>query len=193
MRPEATQRAGGLQTGPRSVEGRQRAARIGNALQTTFTLADADATAALAEAIAPHLRAGDFLGLSGGLGAGKSFFARALIAARLTALGRVEDIPSPSFTLVQVYDLGGVELWHADLYRLGAPEEITELALDDAFQDAITVVEWAERLGPAAPRRGLWLTLDFVPGVEPARRATLRALGSGWEWLDAALAKGLAA
>ena len=61
------------------------------------------------------------VGLSGGLGAGKSTFARALIAARLAALGRAEDIPSPSYTLVQTYDLDGVELWHADLYRLGAP------------------------------------------------------------------------
>jgi tRNA threonylcarbamoyladenosine biosynthesis protein TsaE len=178
---------------PRSVEGTQQAARIGNTLQTTFILADADATAALAEAIAPHLGAGDFLGLSGGLGAGKSFFARALISARLAALGRVEEIPSPSFTLVQVYDLDSAELWHADLFRLDAPEEITELALDDAFRDAITVVEWAERLGPAAPRRGLWLTLDFVPGSEQARRGTLRADGSGWEWLGEALANGRAA
>ena len=71
-----------------------------------MTLADAAATERLARAIAPHLAAGDLVGLSGGLGAGKSTFARALIAARLAALGRAEDIPSPSYTLVQTYDLG---------------------------------------------------------------------------------------
>ena len=156
-------------------------------MQTTFTLADAGATAALAAAIAPRLGAGDFLGLSGGLGAGKSLFARALIATRLAALGRSEDIPSPSFTLVQVYDLDTVELWHADLYRLGGTDEITELGLDDAFRDAISVVEWAERLGAAAPRRGQWLALDFVPGDDDARHASLAARGDGWSWLDAAL------
>jgi tRNA threonylcarbamoyladenosine biosynthesis protein TsaE len=169
------------------------AARIGNALQTTFALADPAATAALAAAIAPHLGAGDFVGLSGGLGAGKSVFARALIAARLAALGRAEEIPSPSFTLVQVYDLGDVELWHADLYRLGSPDEVAELALDDAFRDAITVVEWAERLGPAAPRRGLWLTFGFVAGADEARAVTLAAEGPGWDWLPPVLAEARAA
>jgi tRNA threonylcarbamoyladenosine biosynthesis protein TsaE len=147
-------------------------------------LADAAATERLARAIAPHLGAGDMLGLTGGLGAGKSVFARALIAARLAELGRREDIPSPSFTLVQTYDLGPVELWHADLYRLGSPGEIAELALDDAFRDAICVVEWAEKLGPARPARRLDLALAFVADREDARRATLIPHGPGWAWLD---------
>ena len=91
-------------------------------------------------------------------------FARALIGARLAAIGRAEEIPSPSYTLVQTYDLGDVELWHADLYRLGAVEEIAELGLEDAFATAICVVEWADRLGAAEPARSLRLALDFVPG-----------------------------
>jgi tRNA threonylcarbamoyladenosine biosynthesis protein TsaE len=152
-------------------------------LISTLTLADAAATERLARTIAPHLRAGDMLGLSGDLGAGKSVFARALITARLAEGGRHEDIPSPSYTLVQTYDLGPVELWHADLYRLGSAGEVAELALDDAFRDAICVVEWAEKLGSARPARRLDLTLDFVPGRDDARHATLTAHGPGWQWL----------
>ena len=160
-------------------------------MDSTLTLASPTATERLARGIAPHLMAGDLVGLTGGLGAGKSTFARALIAARLAALGRAEDIPSPSYTLVQTYDLGPedkpLELWHADLYRLATPAEIAELGLEDAFATAITVVEWAERLGAALPPRRLMLTLELVPGAEDARRARLVAQGPGWDWLPAAI------
>lgn len=157
-------------------------------MQKTLTLADPGATTALAEAIAPHLTAGDFVGLHGALGAGKSAFARAVIAARLAAQGRVEDIPSPSFTLVQVYEIGGpgrpLELWHVDLYRLGGVDELAELGLDEAFEAGICLVEWAGRLGAAAPARRLDLALGLVDGADDARTATLTATGPGWDWLD---------
>lgn len=154
---------------------------------TEIALGDAEATDRLARALAPHLGAGDVLALSGGLGAGKSSLARALIAARLAAVGRVEEIPSPSYTLVQTYDLGGVELWHADLYRLGAAEETAELGLDEAFETAICLVEWPDRLGEALPARRLDLALAFAAEAD-ARRARLVARGAGWEWLAGALA-----
>lgn len=157
-------------------------------MQRILDLPAPEDTEALARAIAPGLGAGDLVALSGGLGAGKSLFARALIAHRLAALGRSEDIPSPSFTLVQTYDLGAVELWHADLYRLGAIDEIAELGLEDAFGAAICLVEWAERLGPALPSRRIGLTLDFVADGD-GRRATLTAAGGGWHWLAGALAE----
>lgn len=150
-------------------------------------LGDAEATDRLARALAPHLGAGDVVALSGGLGAGKSSFARALIAARLAALGRAEDIPSPSYTLVQTYDLGAVELWHADLYRLGSAEETAELGLDEAFDAAICLVEWPDRLGEALPARRLDLALAFAEAAD-ARRARLAPRGPGWDWLPAALA-----
>ncbi len=105
------------------------------------------------------LGAGDVVLLSGPLGAGKSHFARALIQARLAALGRAEDVPSPTFTLVQGYDLDTVALWHADLYRLAHPDDCDELGLAEAFDTAICLVEWPERLGPMAPPDALWLTL----------------------------------
>ena len=163
-----------------------------NIVQTTLTLADPGATDALAVAMAPHLAPGDFLGLRGDLGAGKSAFARALITARLAAVGRVEDVPSPSYTLVQVYEVGTaalpLELWHVDLYRLGDAGEIAELGLDEAFGRAICLVEWPERLGRAAPARRLDLTLGFVAGDDEARSAAVAARGEGWDWLAGLLA-----
>ncbi len=121
-------------------------------------LCDESRTADFADRLAPLLRAGDALLLSGPVGAGKSFFARALIRARL---GRPqEDVPSPTFTLVQTYDDGLCEIWHCDLYRLGHPDEAFELGLDAAFEDAICLIEWPDRLGDLAPPTALWLTFS---------------------------------
>jgi tRNA threonylcarbamoyl adenosine modification protein YjeE len=156
-------------------------------LIATLALPSPEATARLARALAPRLRPGDTLALAGGLGAGKSLFARALIAARLEALGRAEDIPSPTYTLVQTYDLEDAQLWHADLYRFGSPDEAAELGLDEAFDHAICLIEWPDRLGPALPDRRLTLDLAFAP-AEDARLATLTAAGSGWDWVPALLA-----
>jgi tRNA threonylcarbamoyladenosine biosynthesis protein TsaE len=156
-------------------------------LSLTLTLSGTRDTEALARAIAPHLGAGDLVGLVGDLGAGKSVFARALIAARLAALGRDEPIPSPSYTLVQVYDLGEVELWHADLYRLGGPGELVELGLGEALDRAICVVEWADRLSPA-PGRGLFVTLGLDAADEEVRAVGIETRGGGWDWLAEAVA-----
>jgi tRNA threonylcarbamoyladenosine biosynthesis protein TsaE len=159
-------------------------------LSVTLLLADPAATDRLAVALAPHLGPGDLLALGGGLGAGKSHFARALIAARLAALGRSEPIPSPSYTLVQSYDLAGTPLVHADLYRLRGQEDLAELGLDEGFTGAIGIVEWAERLGPALPARHLAITLAFADDHGEARRATIFPAGPGWDWLAGALAAG---
>jgi tRNA threonylcarbamoyladenosine biosynthesis protein TsaE len=111
-------------------------------------LVDADATARLGQWFAAHLRAGDCLLLEGQIGAGKSHFARAFIQARL---GRAEDVPSPTFTLVQSYQ-ADVEIWHADLYRLSHPDEVLELGLEEAFDSAICLIEWPDRLGSLLPK-----------------------------------------
>ena len=125
--------------------------------------------------MAPVLGPGDVLLLDGPLGAGKSFFARALIAARLAAAGEpTEDIPSPTFTLVQTYRAGDLEIWHADLYRLASSWEVTELGLEEAFSTALCLVEWPDRLGELTPAGAL--RLDFAPGVgESARMLTISA------------------
>lgn len=111
-------------------------------------------TIEFANALAPVLNPGDTLLLDGPIGAGKSTFARALIQARL---GRKEDVPSPTFTLVQTYEDQSGDLWHCDLYRLTHPDEAFELGLDEAFLTGICLIEWPDRLGDAAPKDALCL------------------------------------
>jgi tRNA threonylcarbamoyladenosine biosynthesis protein TsaE len=121
----------------------------------TLPLPDEDATAALGRALAGLLRAGDTMLLSGPIGAGKTHLARALIRA---ATGE-QDIPSPTFTLVQTYHSPQGDLWHADLYRLTHPDQVQELGLTDAMGSAIVLVEWPDRLGALAPRDALHIVL----------------------------------
>ena len=130
-------------------------------------LPKADATAQLGGVLAKLLHPGLSLLLSGAIGAGKSHLARALIQARL---GRMEDVPSPTFTLVQVYENAGGDLWHADLYRLSQLDEVTELGLESAFDTAICLVEWPERLGRMAPTHAINLRLT---AQDEGRLATL--------------------
>jgi len=145
----------------------------------TCDLGSEAATAAVAARVAPRLVAGDTLLLSGPIGAGKTHFARSLIRTRLRAAGRDEDIPSPTFTLVQTYTDGAVEIWHADLYRLSHPDEVIELGLDDAFRSAIVLVEWPDRLAADAPHGALHL--DFRPGPnEQARRLAISSEDPSW-------------
>jgi tRNA threonylcarbamoyladenosine biosynthesis protein TsaE len=119
--------------------------------------------------MAGMLGPGDTVLLHGPIGAGKSHLARALIRARLGRPG--EEVPSPSFTLVQAYPHPGGDLWHADLYRLTHPDELAELGLDAAFDTAICLVEWPDRLGRLAPENALHLALS-LSGV--GRQADLR-------------------
>lgn len=139
----------------------------------TVALADEAATAGLAARLAPLLRRGDVVALAGDLGAGKTSFARAL----LRALGHRGEVPSPTFTLVQVYELPCGPVWHVDLYRLAAPDEALELGIEEAFAEAITLIEWPERLGALLPADRLDIALEFAGG--DARRATISA-GDSW-------------
>ena len=120
-----------------------------------ITLADEAATTRFAGAVAGLLRPGDTILLQGPIGAGKSAFARGVIRARL---GRVEDVPSPTFTLVQTYEAEDGDIWHCDLYRLTDPDEVLELGLEQAFQTAICLIEWPDRLGADTPDGALTLT-----------------------------------
>ncbi len=112
----------------------------------------------LAAKLAVLTAPGDIIALSGRLGAGKTTFARAFVHA-LTHTN--DDVPSPTFTLVQIYDTSKGQLWHCDLYRLTSPEEATELGLEEAFSNAICVIEWPERLGTLLPVRRLALAFNF--------------------------------
>ena len=139
-------------------------------------LADENTTAALAARIAQLAVREDVIALKGDLGTGKTTFARAFIRAR----GYQQDeVPSPTFTLVQLYELASAAVWHFDLYRLRTSEEAWELGIEDAFTEGISLIEWPERLGPLLPPRRLQITLEF--GNRPdTRRATLDP-GAGWE------------
>jgi tRNA threonylcarbamoyladenosine biosynthesis protein TsaE len=151
-----------------------------------FCLTSEDETAAFGCCIAPLLLAGDTILLQGPIGAGKTHLARALIQARLAAAGIMEDVPSPTYTLMQTYFDGSVEILHADLYRLTDPQEIIELGLDEAFLSHIALVEWPDRLGDNTPVDALTLTL--IP-VGDARRLTLSSRSEKWSKLACCLGK----
>jgi tRNA threonylcarbamoyladenosine biosynthesis protein TsaE len=138
-------------------------------------LFDAAATHAAGRALAPHLRAGDVIALSGDLGAGKTSFARGVLAA----LGLLEEAPSPSFALVIPYAPPDVTLpvWHVDLYRLDDPQEVDQLGLDDALIDSALVIEWPERMGTRLWPEALRLHFEAIEG---GRRLTVAAPPS-WE------------
>lgn len=140
----------------------------------TLPLPDPAATDRLGAALALRLRPGDTVLLSGDLGAGKSHLARAIIQAMQAPFGAAEDVPSPTYTLVQTYRAGAAELVHADLYRLGDPSELVELGLDEALGRAICLVEWPDRL-EALPADALAVALSMAG---EGRRARLS--GPGW-------------
>ena len=123
------------------------------------------ATADLGQAIAARVRAGDVIALSGPLGIGKTALARAI----LNALGHEGEVPSPTFAIVQPYELLDPPVWHVDLYRIEDPGEIEELGLD-AAEEGLLLVEWPERAGAGAFGDALRLALDFEAGG--ARRLT---------------------
>lgn len=134
-------------------------------------------TAALARSIGARLKPGDVVLLDGPIGAGKTHFARQLIQS---VMDIPEDVPSPTFTLVQSYDTRAGELWHADLYRLSSPDEIEELGLVGAFETAICLVEWPDRLGPLAPPDALTIRFGAADTDEMSRRITLDWQGGRW-------------
>jgi len=147
----------------------------------TFTLAQPDLIM-LAKPLAENLRKGDIVALWGDLGAGKTTFARTLIQA-LT--GEDLDVPSPTFTLVQVYDCPQGEVWHCDLYRLKEPEEACELGLEDAFHQSVCLIEWPERLGNLLPRRRIDVT--FTIQDEITRKVSVTLADGSHEFLQNAL------
>jgi tRNA threonylcarbamoyladenosine biosynthesis protein TsaE len=152
-------------------------------LNYTKTLETALDAAELAANFATHLKGGDCVLLSGPVGAGKTHFARSILQTMMARDGAVEDIPSPTFTLVQVYDTSAGEVWHTDLYRLAHVDELTELGLDDAFDTAVTLVEWPDRLGDTRPARHLDLMFSMPDLDTDVRILDLESVGEGWDWL----------
>jgi len=145
--------------------------------QLILDLPDPAATDALGAKLAEILRTGDVVALEGPLGSGKTALARAAIRA-LTDPS--EEVPSPTFTLVQVYQSDAGPLYHFDLYRLEAPDQAVELGVDDAFSDGISLVEWPDRLGGYLPRRHLKITL--AAGADKDSR--IARISGGVQWKD---------
>ena len=143
-------------------------------------LSDLAATQRFGRLLAAQLQAGDVIALSGALGAGKSALARAIIQA---VDPTEDDVPSPTFTLVQHYALAdGTPLWHLDLYRIDNPREAMALGLDDAFVDAVCLIEWPERLKKFLPKTNLSIHLYTDETADEPSDAT--GLGSSVRFAD---------
>ena len=136
------------------------------------------ATERLAARIAAVAHKGDTIALAGALGAGKTTFARFFIAALARAEGKTpEEVPSPTFTLVQSYEFSRLTVHHFDLYRIEDSREARELGLDDALEDSVALIEWPERLGALLPEDRLDVAL--APGRAPeSRLARITSHGS---------------
>jgi tRNA threonylcarbamoyladenosine biosynthesis protein TsaE len=137
-------------------------------------LADEAATAGLGHAIARALMPGEAVCLSGPLGVGKSTLARALVRALTTP---EEEVPSPTFTLVQFYEGPRLRVAHFDLYRLSNPDEAYEIGLDEALDDGAAIIEWPERLAGRLPAD----RLDVEMALEDQGRSVRLTPHGAWE------------
>jgi len=142
--------------------------------KTTWDLRGMAATEALAVRVARHAVRGDVIGLSGPLGAGKTTLARFFIAA----LGGTEEVPSPTFSLVQTYPLAGLAVWHFDLYRIQSADDVFELGIEEALAEGISLIEWPENMADHLPDDRLEISLTWG-GAVGSRCARLSGHG-GW-------------
>jgi tRNA threonylcarbamoyladenosine biosynthesis protein TsaE len=136
------------------------------------TLDSVEATRALGATIAEAARQGDTIALRGDLGAGKTSLAQGFVRAKL---GNVE-VTSPTFTLVQIYGARDQEIWHVDLYRIEEEAELEELGLEDAFEVALVLIEWPERMEADLPDNRLDILLEHDNAG--GRRAVLTPRGN---------------
>lgn len=146
----------------------------------TITITDEKELESVTAKLAPLLKKGDVVTLEGDLGAGKTAFSRALIN---NMSGDIEEeVPSPTFTLVQTYDLPSISIWHFDLYRLEEEErDILELGWDEVRRDGVALVEWPQRLGGLLPKNRLEINIRFVKGFDTHREIAFTGHGT---WID---------
>lgn len=145
-----------------------------------ITITNEEDTKDLAIKIGSILRKKDCIALRGDLGAGKTSFSRSLIRN----LGSdTQEVPSPTFTLVQFYNLPNFTIWHFDLYRIKHPEEIYELGWEDACYDGVTLVEWPENAGDLMPEDRIEIDIFFT-GNNGERTITIKGLGEMEERLS---------
>jgi tRNA threonylcarbamoyladenosine biosynthesis protein TsaE len=146
---------------------------------TRTALPDLAAMAAYGGAIAAQLRPGDVVALEGGLGAGKTTLARAILAA----LGHAGDVPSPTFTIIEAYAAPPLRLpvVHADFYRLEHPDELAEIGLDDYREGAVLLAEWPDHAGGFDQEPGcLGITLELMGESGEGGRIAIARGGADW-------------
>lgn len=150
---------------------------MGGGAALVLALANEAATGRFAARLARLVRRGDVIALHGELGSGKTTFARAFIRARL---GESLEVPSPTFTLVEIYEGGGSApaIWHFDLFRLNRADDARELGFEEALADGISLIEWPERLGKLLPVERLALT--FAAGPAPESRSLMVQPSASW-------------
>ena len=131
-----------------------------------------------------NLKAGDIIFLRGPVGAGKTFFARNFIIETLKSQNLWDEVPSPSFSLIQTYDTINPPICHVDLYRLSYSSELEELGLDYLYKNSVTLIEWPERLENKLPARFLEIEFSFTRNKEDKRNLSIVFLGTNWEYIS---------
>lgn len=126
-------------------------------LKKSFELQDEAATRQLGARLATYLRAGDVVLMRGELGAGKTSLARGAISA----LSQAEEVPSPTYTLVQTYESDKFDIWHFDLYRLDDPADVWELGIEEAVDEGVSLIEWPERIESLLNGSELTIKINF--------------------------------
>ena len=146
----------------------------------TRELPDLVAMERFGAAIAGKLREGDVVALEGGLGAGKTTLARAIIAA----LGYDSEVPSPTFTIIETYEASPLSLpiVHADFYRLERPEEVEEIGLDDYREGAALIAEWPDHAGGFGHERAC-LSIRLESAQKPGETGRIAIVEGGPDWL----------
>ena len=142
-----------------------------------LTLNSPQETVVLAAQLGDTLKPGDTILLEGSIGSGKTHFARALVQSVLAV---PEDVPSPTYTLIQIYNTRVGEIWHSDLYRLSSVAEIEELGLIEAFDTSICLIEWPEKLGALAPRTALLIRFTTDSDDQDTRHLVLSWSDPKW-------------
>ena len=143
----------------------------------TLTECDLATLERMAHHLAAQLQEGDILLLNGTLGAGKTQFSKFLIQ-NLTA--PAQEVPSPTFTLVQTYKASNFDIWHFDLYRLESDMELEEIGWFEQIESRVSLVEWPDRLGAYLPESYLSLDLQFSQTSE-TRDIHLSSFGPAWK------------
>ncbi len=138
-------------------------------MQTFISLTEQD-TITVAERLARQVKVGDVIALYGTLGMGKTVFCRGFVRTFMP----LQEVPSPTFTLLQVYETPSFPIYHFDMYRLKTPDEAYEIGIEDAFAEGVSLIEWPEKIGPLLPKKYISVRLEadgdkrliYIEGIE---------------------------